>query len=296
MAPASEGPVLGMENVSVHFRQKTGTVRAVEDVSLSVGKGEIVGLVGESGSGKSTLARCAVRLLKPTAGTVRILGDDVTHLSQRGMRPLRRRAHMVFQDSYSAMNPRMKIGDVVAEPLRQHRVGNRQDRRDRVVEMLTRVGLRADHATRSPHELSGGQRQRIGIARALILSPELLVADEPVSALDVSIQAAILNLLVDLQRELGFSCLFITHDLSVVEHVSNRIAVMYLGRVVEQGTREQLFARPEHPYTQALMSAAPYPDPVRQRSRQPVVLAGDVPSPLNPPVGCGFHSRCPLAI
>lgn len=270
-------------------------VHAVDGVSISVERGSIFGLVGESGSGKSTVARCAVRLLEPTGGRVELLGTDVTHLSRRSMRKFRRDVHMVFQDALSSMNPRFTVDDIVAEPLRQNTDESRRSRQDTVREILEKVGIGLEYGERYPHELSGGQRQRVGIARALVLRPSLIVADEAVSALDVSVQASILNLLRDLQSDLGFSCLFITHDLSVVEHVSDRIAVMYLGEIVEQGSRDELFMRPQHPYTQALIAAAPFPDPIVQRERRRVLLSGEIPSPMSPPSGCRFRTRCPLA-
>ncbi|GLY90505.1 ABC transporter ATP-binding protein [Actinoallomurus iriomotensis] len=291
-------PVLEVKDLVKHYPVRRGgrSVRAVDGVSLSVGPGEVLGLVGESGSGKSTIGRCVLRLTEPTAGSVSLGGRDVTHLSRRALRPLRRDVHMVFQDPYSSLNPRFTVGQIVAEPLRRHGVARGAEAEARVREMLERVGLSADMRTRRPHELSGGQRQRVGLARALVLEPKLVVADEPVSALDVSVQASVLNLVADLQRDMGFSCLFITHDLSVVEFLADRIAVMYLGRIVETGPTEKIFAEPQHPYTQALLSAAPEPDPVRQRERRRVVLGGEVPSPLDPPTGCRFHTRCPIAV
>ncbi|MFB9839424.1 ABC transporter ATP-binding protein [Actinoallomurus acaciae] len=291
-------PVLEVKDLVKHYpvRRSGRSVRAVDGVSLSVGPGEVLGLVGESGSGKSTIGRCVLRLTEPTAGSVSLGGRDVTHLSRRALRPLRRDVHMVFQDPYSSLNPRFTVGQIVAEPLRRHGVARGAEVEARVREMLERVGLRAGMRTRRPHELSGGQRQRVGLARALILEPKLVVADEPVSALDVSVQASVLNLIADLQRDMGFSCLFITHDLSVVEFLADRIAVMYLGRIVETGPTGKIFAEPQHPYTQALLSAAPEPDPVRQRERRRVVLGGEVPSPIDPPTGCRFHTRCPVAV
>jgi len=298
---AVTGDVLAVQDLVKHFplgsglRRSPEVVRAVDGVSLRIAAGEVLGLVGESGSGKTTVGRCIVRLVPPTSGSIRLRGQELVGLSPRALRPLRRQMHIVFQDPYSSLNPRMTIGQVVSEPLRMHQVASGSERTDRVDDMLRRVGLRPDLRPRFPHELSGGQRQRVGLARALVLRPALLVADEPVSALDVSVQAAVLNLIGELQAELGFSCLFITHDLSVVEHVGDRIAVMYLGKIVETGSREQLFTDPQHPYTQALLSAAPVPDPPVQRSRQRVVLGGDPPSPIEPPPGCPFHPRCPLA-
>jgi oligopeptide transport system ATP-binding protein len=273
-----------------------GPVRAVDGVSLIVGTGEVLGLVGESGSGKSTLGRCVTRLVPITSGTVKINGTDVSRLGRRSLRPLRRDFNIVFQDPASSLNPRMTVDDIVGEPLRLHRIGTRSSRDERVNELLDQVGLRAEVGRRYPHELSGGQRQRVSLARALSAGPSLLVADEPTSALDVSVQAAVLNLIGRLQTELGFACLFITHDLAAVEFLAQRVAVMYLGKLVEVADRSGLFAAPRHPYTQALLSAAPVPDPVRQRSRRRIVLAGDVPSPVNPPSGCRFHPRCPVAV
>ncbi|MFG1765726.1 ABC transporter ATP-binding protein [Micromonospora parva] len=283
---------LEITDLVMHF----GPVRAVDGVSLTIPRGRVTALVGESGSGKSTVGRCVVRLVEPTAGTVRIAGTDVTHLSRRHLRPHRGAVSIVFQDPAASLDPRMLVGDIVAEPLRL--AGKRMPRRDRearVAPQLERVGLRAEVARRYPHELSGGQRQRVSIARALISEPMLLIADEPTSALDVSVQASVLNLLADLQRDIGFACLFITHDLSAVEYLADEIAVMYLGQLVERGSRERIFARPAHPYTQALLSAAPVADPVRQRHRQPVLLGDDLPSALDPPSGCRFRTRCPLA-
>jgi oligopeptide/dipeptide ABC transporter ATP-binding protein len=271
-----------------------GVVHAVDGVSFELGRGEILGLVGESGSGKTTLANCLLRLLEPTSGTIRLLGTDITHLSRRAMRPLRRDLHMVFQDPYSSLNPRMTVGDIVGEPVRLHGLAKGQLLEARVSDILDAVGLRPELRYRYPHELSGGQRQRVGLARSLILGPSVLVADEPVSALDVSVQASILNLLRDLQRDMGFSCLFITHDLATVEFLCDRVAVMYLGELVEVAARTALFRNPQHPYTQALLSAAVVPDPSVQRTRKQVVLEGDVPSPLAPPSGCRFRTRCPL--
>ncbi|MZD04456.1 ATP-binding cassette domain-containing protein [Streptomyces sp. SID5785] len=288
-------PVLELTALERHFASPGGTVRAADGVTLTVGRGEVLGLVGESGSGKSTVGRCAVRLDEPTGGTVRINGTDVTTLSRRALRPLRKDFHLVFQDPSSSLDPRMTVGAIVAEPLRLHRIATGEAARARVAALLAQVGLRPEHADRHPHELSGGQRQRVSIARALSVEPDLLVADEPTSALDVSVQASVLNLLADLQRERGFGCLFITHDLAAVEFLADRIAVMYLGQIVEQAPTRELFADPRHPYTQALLSAAPVPDPVTQRSRRRIVLSGELPSPLAPPPGCRFHTRCPLA-
>ncbi|HET6214785.1 MAG TPA: oligopeptide/dipeptide ABC transporter ATP-binding protein [Micromonosporaceae bacterium] len=285
-------PALEIVDLVKHF----GPVRAVDGVSLTVGLGEVVGLVGESGSGKSTLGRCVTRLVPVTSGQVRITGRDIAQLSRRALRPLRRNFNIVFQDPSSSLNPRMVVGDIIAEPLRLHRIGLPADRRTRVVELLDQVGLRAEVARRYPHELSGGQRQRVSLARALSAAPALLVADEPTSALDVSVQASVLNLVGRLQRDMGFACLFITHDLAAVEFLAQRVAVMYLGMLVEVADRTELFATPRHPYTQALLSAAPIPDPITQRTRRRIVLTGDVPSPVDPPSGCRFHPRCPVAI
>jgi oligopeptide transport system ATP-binding protein len=293
-------PALEVEGLVKHFpvgaRFGDGAVvHAVEDVSFSLAPGEMLGLVGESGSGKSTVANCVVRLLEPTAGTIRLQGVDITHLSRRSLRPHRRRMHIVFQDPYSSLNPRLTSGQIVGEPLRLHRLATRRDVDRRVAELFDRVGLHPQLRFRYPHELSGGQRQRVGLARALSVEPSVHVADEPVSALDVSVQASILNLLRDLQRDMGFSCLLITHDLSTVEFLCDRVAVMYLGRIVELATVEELFASPRHPYTQALLSAAVVPDPELQRRRTRIVLSGELPSPIAPPSGCAFRTRCPLA-
>ena len=292
-------PVLEVTGLRKYFdiprSRGGGRVHAVDGVDFAIGPGEVAGLVGESGSGKSTVAKCIVRLLTPTAGVVRLHGRDVTQLPQRRLRPLRRQVHMVFQDPYSSLNPRMQVGDIVAEPLRRHRIARGGEAVRRAEQMLQRVGLSAEMSRRYPHELSGGQRQRVGLARSLVLQPSLLIADEPVSALDVSVQAAIINLLLDLQRDMGFSCLLIAHDLAAVEFLCNRVLVMYLGRIAEEAPREQLFTAPRHPYTQSLLSAVPLPDPALQRTRQRVVLPGDVPSPVTPPSGCRFHTRRPVA-
>ncbi|MFD9944151.1 ABC transporter ATP-binding protein [Nonomuraea sp. NPDC059023] len=278
-----------VEDLVLHF----GRVRAVDGVNLRVDRGQVVALVGESGSGKSTVGRCVVRLLQPTSGRILLGGVDVTTLNRRRLRPHRHKVSIIFQDPAGSLDPRFRVGDIVAEPLRvgSERVPGRQ-RSARAHEMLEKVGLPARIAARFPHELSGGQRQRVGIARALVSGPDLLIADEPTSALDVSVQAAVLNLLADLQRDLGFGCLFITHDLSAVEYLADTVAVMYLGRIVESG---RVLAAPRHPYTQALLSASPWPDPDAQRARTRVVLSGELPSPADPPSGCRFHTRCPVA-
>jgi oligopeptide/dipeptide ABC transporter ATP-binding protein len=295
--------LLQLTDVVKHFpvpsdrllRRRREHVHAVDGVSLTVRRGETIGLVGETGCGKSTLARCITRLYDLTSGTVSFEGTDISRLSARQLRPYRRRMQMIFQDPYGSLNPRRRIGSIIADPFAIHGMDGGADRKAKVEELMELVGLNPEHYNRFPAEFSGGQRQRIGVARALALRPELVVCDEPVSALDVSIQAQIINLLADLQGKLGLTYVFIAHDLSVVRHVSDRIAVMYLGRIVEVADTEELFARPRHPYTKALLSAVPTPDPDLVDHRDPIILDGDVPSPIRPPSGCRFHPRCPRA-
>ncbi len=277
------------------FRRTVGYVHAVDDVSLIVERGKTLGLVGETGSGKSTLARCVAGLIPVTSGTVNFDGRNITNLSRGAMRPLRREIQMIFQDPYSSLNPRRRVGAIIGDPFAIHKTATGAERKRKVQELMERVGLNPEHFNRFPAEFSGGQRQRIGVARALALRPKLIICDEPVSALDVSIQAQVLNLLADLQHEYGLSYLFIAHDLEVVRHVSDKVAVMYLGRIGEAAPKEELYAAPRHPYTVALLSAAPAADPDAAAARRRVILAGDVPSPIDPPAGCRFHRRCPKA-
>jgi len=301
--PTTTGALVEARRLTKHFPIRKGILRriqgyaqAVDGVDFDILPGQTLGLVGESGSGKSTLGRCVLRLLKIDGGELRIAGRDVTKLSRRELRGVRRNAQMIFQDPYSSFDPRSTVGSSVAEPLRAHEHMNRREREDRAAELVTLVGLTRAQLARYPYQFSGGQLQRLAIARALALNPQLVVCDEPVSSLDVSTQAQVINLMRELQRELGVAYLFIAHDLSVVRHVSDRIAVMYLGRIVEQGPAESVYTTPKHPYTEALLSAVPVPDPVVQRSRQRIVLIGDVPSPVDPPPGCRFHTRCPYVM
>jgi oligopeptide transport system ATP-binding protein len=279
----------------VIFDHEVGRVRAVDGVSLSVKEGETLGLVGESGCGKSTLCRSILQLLPPTAGSVRFEGQEIVGLKGRKLRPLRREMQMIFQDPYASLNPRQRVGQIVGSPLQLHGLASGQGLKRQVQELLERVGLGPEHYNRYPHEFSGGQRQRIGIARALALRPKLIIADEPVSALDVSIQAQIINLLDDLQDEFQLTYIFVAHDLGVIRHVSDRIAVMYLGKIVEIGPADEVYDNPIHPYTLSLLSALPIPDPRANAQRTPVIPEGDLPSPANPPSGCRFHTRCPYA-
>ena len=295
-------PLLEVRHVKKYFPIKQGVVQrevarvhAVDDVSFTVREGETLGLVGESGCGKSTLGRTIIRLLEPTDGQIIFQGHDISHLRTGKLRPLRREMQMVFQDPYASLNPRKRVGTIVSDPMKIHNLGSRAEQKRRVGEILETVGLSPEHYNRFPHEFSGGQRQRIGIARALALRPKLIVADEPVSALDVSIQSQMLNLLDDLQKELRLTYIFIAHDLGVVRHVSDRIAVMYLGKLVEVSPAEELYTRPIMPYSEALLSAVPIPDPDLAEKRERIVLEGDVPSPINPPSGCRFHPRCRYA-
>ncbi|KUI30254.1 ABC transporter ATP-binding protein [Mycobacterium sp. GA-2829] len=296
-------PLLEVTDLVKHFPVRSGVVidrevarvRAVDGVSLHLDEGETLGLVGESGCGKSTLCRVILQLLTPTSGSVRFAGEELVGKSARQLRPVRRHIQMIFQDPYASLNPRKRVGQIVGDPMELHGLATGGDVKRRVQELLDRVGLRPEHYNRYPHEFSGGQRQRIGIARALALQPRLIIADEPVSALDVSVQAQIVNLLRDLQDEFRLSYLFVAHDLGVVRHVSDRVAVMYLGKIVETATADELYRAPVHPYSTALLSAVPIPDPRRNAARERIVLEGDVPSPSDPPPGCHFHTRCPYA-
>jgi oligopeptide transport system ATP-binding protein len=293
----AETPLLAVKHLKKHFPIKGGVfsktigyVYAVDDINFTLEQGETLGLVGESGCGKSTTGRTILRLIEPTEGAIYFEGQDITNLDKGAMRALRREMQIIFQDPYASLNPRMTVGSIIGEPLEIHKIAKGSEKEERVASLLQKVGLRAEDMRKYPHEFSGGQRQRIGIARALALNPKLIVCDEPVSALDVSIQAQVINLLEDLQAEFGLSYLFIAHNLNVVEHISNRVAVMYLGQIVELASDQELYKNPQHPYTEALLSAVPIPDPTVKKKR--IILEGDVPSPINPPTGCHFHTRC----
>ena len=292
-------PVSEVEGLKTYFPVKKGVlsrtvgyVRAVDGVTFAINEGETLGLVGESGCGKSTMGKTILKLIEPTAGKITLEGKDITALSRREMRPYRREMQIIFQDPYSSLNPRMSVGNIVGEPFVIHKLAKGREKEDRVAELFSRVGLRPEQMRSYPHEFSGGQRQRVGIARALALNPKLIIGDEPVSALDVSIQAQVINLLMDLQAERGLSYLFISHYLAVVEHISHRVAVMYLGKLVELADKKTIYSNPQHPYTEALLSAVPVPDPAVRRKKR-VLLEGDVPSAIDPPSGCRFHTRCP---
>ncbi|MBN1439661.1 MAG: dipeptide ABC transporter ATP-binding protein [Anaerolineales bacterium] len=301
-APRSSDVLLRVRGLKMHFpilrgvfQRQVGSIKAVDGISFDIIRGETLGLVGESGCGKSTTGRAILQLYRPTAGSVELDGEDLIQLRGQALRGRRRKMQMIFQDPYASLNPRMTIGEIVSEPLEVHNTCRGKEKNDRVAYLLQVVGLNPLYAGRYPHEFSGGQRQRVGIARALALDPSFIVCDEPISALDVSIQAQVVNLLEDIQKKMGLTYLFIAHDLSMVRHISNRVAVMYLGRLMELADREEVYVDPLHPYTQALLSAIPIPDPVLEEQRQRIILAGDVPSPANPPAGCVFHTRCMYA-